>query len=590
MMAATDKPERISWSRRLSSPGNPSLLPTLPTITGLRAALLGYLGELETSLRERERDFKSPTPDSPSFSSEATASSSCVAAPSSAPGLRQRLVAVQDPEPILSDLTRLRADVLSYVHTNFGHREWLGTLPARLSAVDLGLGASVSASALDARKRVLELVHDLLPPDDWAGWERLGWEEQDHSEAGDDEPEYLFPNRTPASAEAVQQTRRWLVRSKSVGAASAPRAADTDGWAGEPLQRVRTNPSHAHARGMSVDSALDYDAADAFLGDAEHVAEVLALKGPSIEQALERSANGARLVTYDDLPFWWRNNQYIFTGYRFIPLHGKTGPIPLLKSAFAMHNETVNIHSHFVPSIALLCCIPLIAYSSPLPDAHWLDTTMLCLYLTAAISCLLSSASWHVLSGCASRGWFEWGACVDYVGISWLIAMSFNTVVYNVYYCHPRTVLGYTATNIACGALGSYLPFQRWFNERKNKNWRIAFFLFLNFAMIAPMVQLFYQQGYDRGSAFLSPFGRSIYAYLVGLVLYAFHWPECFWPGKFDRWGASHQLWHWAIVIAIYLHYKAIFVAHDARLVYSCAAPDAGEPVTRIVDALLGRW
>jgi adiponectin receptor len=43
---------------------------------------------------------------------------------------------------------------------------------------------------------------------------------------------------------------------------------------------------------------------------------------------------------------------------------------------------------------------------------------MLVCYLLAAVSCLFTSASWHVLSGCASRRWFEWGACVDYIGIS----------------------------------------------------------------------------------------------------------------------------------------------------------------------------
>jgi hypothetical protein len=50
-----------------------------------------------------------------------------------------------------------------------------------------------------------------------------------------------------------------------------------------------------------------------------------------------------------------------------------------------------------------------------------------------------------------------------------LIAASFATVVYNAYHCHPKTVLFYNTTNLFCGALGSYLPFQQWFNERKNK-------------------------------------------------------------------------------------------------------------------------
>ena len=50
---------------------------------------------------------------------------------------------------------------------------------------------------------------------------------------------------------------------------------------------------------------------------------------------------------------------------------------------------------------------------SPLTDAHPLDTAMLAVYFFAAVSCLFSSASWHVISGSASKPWFEWGACVD---------------------------------------------------------------------------------------------------------------------------------------------------------------------------------
>ena len=53
--------------------------------------------------------------------------------------------------------------------------------------------------------------------------------------------------------------------------------------------------------------------------------------------------------------------------------------------------------------------------------------------------------------------------------MSGLIAASFGTVVYNGFYCQPTAVLVYSATNFFCGSLGSYLPFQRWFNERKNK-------------------------------------------------------------------------------------------------------------------------
>jgi len=252
-----------------------------------------------------------------------------------------------------------------------------------------------------------------------------------------------------------------------------------------------------------------------------------------------------------------------------------------------MHNETVNIHSHSIPTLFIMCCIPLIVWRSPLPDAHWIDTAMLISYLLAASSCLSSSAGWHILAGCANKRWFEWGACVDYIGISWLIALSFNTVVYNAYYCRPKTVMAFTSVNVAFGALGSYLPFQKWFNQRKNKHWRILFFLTLNCAMFAPLVNIFLEHGYTKGHAFVSPFFRSVGMYVLGLLFYAFHFPECYFPGKFDIWGASHNMWHIGIVLAIILHYNAIFFAFDYRWDYSCAAPDAGTPFPVAVHQFL---
>jgi adiponectin receptor len=54
-------------------------------------------------------------------------------------------------------------------------------------------------------------------------------------------------------------------------------------------------------------------------------------------KALKKSLNGSQLVEYVDLPGDWRNNPFVNSGYRFIPLH--RWPIILL-SLFALHNET----------------------------------------------------------------------------------------------------------------------------------------------------------------------------------------------------------------------------------------------------------
>jgi adiponectin receptor len=404
-------------------------------------------------------------------------------------------------------------------------------------------------------------------------------------EDDEDEPEYLFPNRTPAPAHAFRRHRH--PRSKSLSEADYADRGSMFSWHLRP-EIAAVVDDEGDDDGSVVDEVLmaEHEQHDEMRDCDKHGGHLVPNMGVPIEEALVRSEQGHKLITYDDLPIWWRNNQYLHTGYRFIPL-GRNGPIPLIKSAFRMHNETVNIHSHFVPTLFILGVIPFIVWRTPLPDAHWIDTAMLISYLLAAMSCLVSSAGWHVLSGCANKRWFEWGACVDYIGISWLIAMSFNTVVYNAFYCRGTSVLTYTCINVAFGGLGSYLPFQKWFNQRKNKPWRILFFLCLNVAMFAPMVALFLEHGRHVAGKFVAPFFYSVAMYLLGLCFYAFHFPECAAPGKFDRFGASHQLWHLSIVAAIILHYRAIFVAYDARWSLSCAAPDAGSPVPLAISAFL---
>ncbi|WOO80475.1 putative protein [Vanrija pseudolonga] len=678
-----------SWRRRLSHPdiGDPSsYLPSLslPSVSGLRSAVLTYLGEVENALRDKlageYRGVDSVTSGSPPPSSEdetdehehdhagapddyfSFGESSALRAPRHNEfELRRRAYHARSPAlsgsssneddanvRMLDYLSSLRADILSYANSapGFGlgsslssQREWIRGLPGRLRTVELGLGEPgswpdpLSASSRagsravqGARKRVIDLVHTLLPPDDWAGWETLGWEEggEDadvgadatpqrprqqrpqpyphrahaktyslderalHSDDEDelDEPEYLFPNRTPGPAQAIARRTR-AIRARSLGAMDLPPLPSfIQDWMRPVVEEAsKVVDDEGDVDAQVVESSLESQDED----EKDELASVLSFhdEGPTVAEALVRSHDGKKLITFDDLPFWWRNNQYIHTGYRFIPL-GKSGPIPLLKSAFQIHNETINIHSHSVPTVLILSiAIPLIVWRSPLPDAKWLDTAMLVTYLLAATSCMSSSAGWHMLSGCASKRWFEWGACVDYIGISWLIAMSFNTVVYNAYYCYPKTVVLYTLINIGFGALGSYLPFQKWFNQRKNKPWRITFFVTLAVSMFTPLAQLFYYEGFERAAAFTSPFGVSVLAYVLGLFAYAFHWPECIWPGKFDLWGASHQIWHFGIVIAIGLHYRAIFHAYNLRWDYSCAAPDAQMPVTAAVSQLI---
>ncbi|KAG8888052.1 hypothetical protein FRB98_008516 [Tulasnella sp. 332] len=296
-----------------------------------------------------------------------------------------------------------------------------------------------------------------------------------------------------------------------------------------------------------------------FLGDAEEDSEDdtkrIDERALEIAHAIKLSGNGTRLIRFIDLPTKWKNNEYMVTGYRFIP----ASPRLLIASMFAFHNESLNIHTHFIP---LLFLIPLAT-----PFIPWLSI----LGLDASTITILSDYnpySWFasvpvasidpVPRGTSDIGVLKLGARTDYVGIGWLISASLATLIYYGYGCHPVWLAVYIGLTIGTGIAGTVAPFQTWFDERKNKLKRIAFFLILTGCGIIPMIHMSFLKGSDKTLAYLAPVGPSILAYLTGLVFYATHFPECLFPGKFDYIGGSHAIWHVFIVIAIRIHWRAV--------------------------------
>ncbi|QRV82863.1 hemolysin-III channel protein [Ceratobasidium sp. AG-Ba] len=166
--------------------------------------------------------------------------------------------------------------------------------------------------------------------------------------------------------------------------------------------------------------------------------------------ALKLSEGGKRLIRYCDLPEKWRNNEFVDGGYRFIP----SAKWPrLVWSAFEIHNETMNIHTHLIPLLAMLSVLPVLftelaqgwefesdkfasIYSIiSLPEVSfptfptisgfsWLNITLpslpfdplppspadalpKSLFLLAASACLACSTAWHTLAGCSDLWWLE---------------------------------------------------------------------------------------------------------------------------------------------------------------------------------------
>lgn len=284
---------------------------------------------------------------------------------------------------------------------------------------------------------------------------------------------------------------------------------------------------------------------------ARRAREKLKLK---VEEAVAQ-ARAHSVITYEVLPEPWRVNPYITSGYRF----SETKLECIRSSVTTFSNETVNIWSHF---IGLLIVLALAFYSYPTTpafnNATTFDIFIAGIFFFAASKCLVCSTLWHTMNSISDQTLMERFACVDYTGISLLVAASIMTMEYTAFYCEPYSRWTYLSTTFVLGTLGTFIPWHPTFN-RADMAWaRVGFYVTLATTGFLPVLQLTYQRGWPQTAYFYAPIMKSVLVYLSGALLYAAKLPERWRPGLFDYVGGSHNIWHLAVLGGILYHYVAM--------------------------------
>lgn len=273
-----------------------------------------------------------------------------------------------------------------------------------------------------------------------------------------------------------------------------------------------------------------------------------------IEDAIAQARKHG-LISYDALPEPWRVNPHIISGYRF-----SETKIECVRSCFTtLSNETVNIWSH---AIGLFIVLALAFYfypsSAAFNEATKFDIFIAGCFFFAACKCLVCSTMWHTMNSISNQNLMESFACVDYTGISLLVAASIMTTEYTAFYCEPWSRWIYISITFLFGTGGSFLAWNPTFN-RPDFAWvRVGFYVSLAATGFFPVLQLTLQRGWDETSYFYAPIAKSIFVYLAGAVLYAAKLPERLLPGWFDYAGQSHNIWHLAVLGGIFYHYDAM--------------------------------
>ena len=102
------------------------------------------------------------------------------------------------------------------------------------------------------------------------------------------------------------------------------------------------------------------------------------------------------------------------------------------------------------------------------------------------------------------------------------------------------------------------------FVNPKYRTFRISLFCSVGVYGAVPVLHAIYIYDPDLVSKALA-LGDLFYGGVIILsaaALYTLRFPECYFPGSFDIWFSSHQIWHVLIFVAAFYHYLGVLNMH----------------------------
>ena len=292
-----------------------------------------------------------------------------------------------------------------------------------------------------------------------------------------------------------------------------------------------------------------------------------------IEKKIERIIHWAwKSVSFDKLPEWMQDNEFLCRHYR-PPMYSFRGCV---KSMFRLHTETWNIWTHLLGFVFfLILCMGVYIFGDyitflfedvQIHDLPWDEQVMLFFFFFGAMACLCCSFMFHLFSN-HSQKVFQLFIRLDYSGIAFLITGSSIPAYYYAFYCTALAkyahILVLVILCISCISVSLWSKF----STPKYRPLRFAVFVLFGLYGIVPGVHIALREGVTGHNAYPLR-GLCIMAslYLTGAGLYVLRIPERFFPGKFDIWASSHQIFHICVVSAALVHYDTLLNMVKYRL------------------------
>jgi adiponectin receptor len=204
------------------------------------------------------------------------------------------------------------------------------------------------------------------------------------------------------------------------------------------------------------------------------------------------------------------------------------------------------------------------------PNERW----PMLVFMAGAMTCLLFSSICHLLGCCQKHvALYIWR--LDYAGIGILIVASFYPVIYYGLLCQPLFRAFYLISSTFFGVLVIAVSLLDIFQSREWRSFRYYIFASLGFYGFAPIFHvLFFNYDVHQVKVAMALATCQGLVYLGGGGIYASRVPERWFPGRFDLFFNSHQIWHVCVVLAALIHWRACMMLLEWRDASGgCAAP-----------------
>ena len=272
------------------------------------------------------------------------------------------------------------------------------------------------------------------------------------------------------------------------------------------------------------------------------------------------------LYTYDELEDWYKDNEYITDGYR---PSGKNSKY-YLKSILKMHNETINIWTHFLGSL-LFFSIILYSNISGLITRPFGDVVSLNIFLSAVAICFFASGIMHTFHPMSEKTYKQ--LCkIDYIGIAITILGTYGPFIYFAFYCQENIQWVYYILVNILGLITIVISSLDEFQKSNYRIYRGGIFALLVVSAICPIIHriVLNPQNQEDFTIEMEYYILSIFFYALGLFFYASQIPEKYWKGRFNIILSSHQIFHFFTIIASFVTFYGIIKTHKAALNITC--------------------